>query len=112
MIKVVFEREGDSILGFRSRGHAGAADPGEDIVCSAVSALLFSVVNTLDHYHVLMDVKVVEKGFLSCEIKEDGKRNKEVQAILKVAEIGITGIVQEYSEFISMELIDRRIMSC
>lgn len=112
MIEVVFERQGDRLVAFRSRGHAGAADPGEDIVCAAVSALLFSVVNTLEHYHVLTDVRVGKKGFLSCEIKEDDGLTKEIQAILSVAHIGITGIVQEYSEFISMEVIDRRIMSC
>ena len=112
MIKVIFEREGDRLIAFSSQGHAGAADPGEDIVCAAVSALLFSVVNTLDEYHILIDVRLTDKGYLRCEIIEDENRGKEIQAILKVAEVGIRSIVQEYSEFISMEVIDRRIMSC
>lgn len=111
MIKVVFEQEEGILVAFSSKGHAEAGEPGEDIVCAAVSALLFSVVNTLDYYHTMLDLRVGTKGFLRCEIKE-GYKDKEIQAILQVAKIGITGIVQEYSEFISMEMIDRRIMSC
>lgn len=111
MIEVVFEQEEETIVAFSSRGHAQAGDPGEDIVCAAVSALLFSVVNTLDHYKAMLDLRVGNKGFLRCELKE-GYRDKAIQAILQVAKVGITGIVQEYSEYISMEVIDRRIMSC
>ncbi|HZK09894.1 MAG TPA: ribosomal-processing cysteine protease Prp [Clostridia bacterium] len=111
MIEVVFEQEDGLLVAFSSKGHAQAGDPGEDIVCAAVSALLFSVVNTLEHYHAMLDVKMGAKGFLRCELKE-GYRDKEIQAILQVAKIGISGIVQEYSEFISMDIIDRRIMSC
>ncbi len=111
MIKVVFEQEEELIRAFSSRGHAGSGVEGEDIVCAAVSALLFSVVNTLDHYQARMDLRMGKKGYLACEIK-DGYRDKEIQAILQVAKVGINSIVQEYSEFISMEVIDRRIMSC
>lgn len=111
MIKVVFEQEDDYILAFSSKGHAGLAAEGEDIVCAAVSALLFSVVNTLDHYRAMIDLRMSDKGYLRCEIKE-GHRDKEIQAILQVAKVGIDSIVQEYSQYISVEVIDRRIMSC
>lgn len=111
MIEVVFEQEDELLVAFSSRGHAEAGEEGQDIVCAAVSSLLFSVVNTLDYYQAMMDLRLGKKGYLRCEIKE-GHRDKEIQAILQVARVGIESIVQEYSEYISMEIIDRRIMSC
>ena len=49
MIKVTFFQNADrSFAGFEVRGHAGAAEAGEDIVCAAVSALVTNAVNSID----------------------------------------------------------------
>ena len=40
----------DEIVGFEIRGHANYDEYGKDLVCSAVTILAYSCVNTLDKY--------------------------------------------------------------
>ena len=37
-------------LDFLSKGHAGYAEEGQDIVCAAVSALIITTVNSLEEF--------------------------------------------------------------
>ena len=39
MIRIVFLEEGDRLIGFEARGHAGYAEYGADIVCGDVQPL-------------------------------------------------------------------------
>lgn len=48
MITVTVSKKDDSYREFLSRGHAGYAEEGQDIVCAAVSALIISTVNSLE----------------------------------------------------------------
>ena len=46
----VKKRNGISIWILLSRGHAGYAEEGQDIVCAAVSALIINTVNSLETF--------------------------------------------------------------
>ena len=49
MINVsLFEDSNKNVVGFEVSGHAEYADPGMDIVCSAVSALTITVINSIE----------------------------------------------------------------
>ena len=49
MINVsLFEDSNKNVVGFEVSGHAEYADPGMDIVCSAVSALTITVINSVE----------------------------------------------------------------
>ncbi len=50
MIHVTFIRTDKSCVGFQTEGHAGYADPGEDIVCAAVSALVINTINAIEEF--------------------------------------------------------------
>ena len=45
MTKVVFFKSGDNYWGFEEQGHSGFASSGEDILCSAISAMTMLVIN-------------------------------------------------------------------
>ena len=47
MIRIVMLRRNGATLGFECSGHAGYAEAGSDIVCSAVSALTAATANGL-----------------------------------------------------------------
>ena len=38
MIEVTFYSEGSRLTGFTVQGHSGLADPGEDVLCAAVTS--------------------------------------------------------------------------
>ena len=42
-----FRRADGTLIGYRSQGHTGYAEAGQDIVCAAVSALTQSTLNGL-----------------------------------------------------------------
>ena len=48
MTKVVFFKSKDAFWGFEEQGHAGFAESGEDIVCSALSAMTMLVINAIE----------------------------------------------------------------
>ncbi len=48
MIKVKIRKDEDRYVGFTCEGHAGYAEYGSDIVCSAVSMLVINTVNSID----------------------------------------------------------------
>ena len=49
MIKItIYENMRHEIMGFDASGHAGYADAGSDIVCSAASVLMINTINSID----------------------------------------------------------------
>ena len=51
MIKVtIYENKHHEIIGFDATGHAGYADAGSDIVCSAASVLMINTINSIDRF--------------------------------------------------------------
>jgi uncharacterized protein len=64
MIKIVVYEHNDHFVSLEMKGHANAAPKGEDLVCSAVSAIILGGLNSLtdggDHYETS-----VEEGHVS-----------------------------------------------
>ena len=57
MIEIIIHRRGNQYAGFVSKGHAGYAEEGYDIICAAVSVLTVNTINsieafTTDHFAV------------------------------------------------------------
>lgn len=50
MITFTLWRSGQQYRGFSSKGHAGYADEGMDVVCAAVSALVINTVNAVEAF--------------------------------------------------------------
>ena len=48
MIEIEIIRKGDRIISLTSKGHAGYADYGQDIVCAGTSAIIFGLFNAID----------------------------------------------------------------
>ena len=81
-----------------SKGHAGFADYGEDIVCSAISVLTINTVNSLDR---LTDDKFElftdeDKGIIRMNFHSPVSRDAEL--LLKSFELGIRSIYEQYGK--------------
>ena len=48
MTKITFFKHNDVFYGFKESGHAGFAESGSDIVCSALSAMTMLIVNAIE----------------------------------------------------------------
>ena len=71
MTKVfIYKNEKNECVGFKTFGHAGYAEEGEDIVCAAISVL---VINTMNSIEALTDTKASldtdeEEGYIEYKI--------------------------------------------
>ena len=45
---VIYQNSNSDYIGFTTNGHAGSDDPGHDIVCSAVSAIAITILNSIE----------------------------------------------------------------
>lgn len=89
----------DRITGFDISGHAGLAESGYDIICSAVSALAINTVNSIEE---LTDdcffTEEDESGFLKLNVVT---LSDSSELLLRSLYIGIKGIADEYgSEYV------------
>lgn len=100
MIHVTLFKRDDRYLGLHSEGHAGQGEYGFDIVCAGVSALLYSVAETLtEEYDVVVDID--QEGKMDIDIR--ALDDEHVQTIMKVADYGIKGIQRQYPEFVKLQ---------
>ena len=95
MINITVKKRIGSYLDFLSKGHAGYAEEGQDIVCAAVSALIITTVNSLEK---LTDDKfdVQEKdGFVSIHFRND--LSERGMLLMDSLLLGLTEIAGSYN---------------
>ena len=93
--KVKIEKINGSYEEFISKGHAGYAEAGQDIVCAAVSALIITTVNSLEKF---TDDKfdVQEKdGFVSIHFRND--LSERGMLLMDSLLLGLTEIAGSYN---------------
>ena len=96
MITIKVRKKNGSYEEFISKGHAGYAEEGQDIICAAVSALVINTVNSLEQL-TKDSIKAKEKdGFVSftftAPISEGGT------LLMDSLLLGLTEIEHSYSK--------------
>ncbi|MGN6713552.1 hypothetical protein SAMN02745136_00186 [Anaerocolumna jejuensis DSM 15929] len=92
----VYKDADGKITGFRSTGHAGFAESGQDIVCAAVSALVINTVNSIETFTSdTFDLKE-EEGMIDFRIVS--KPCNESTLLLNSLFLGINGIREDYGK--------------
>ncbi len=114
MIRAVISENADgAVTGFCISGHAGFAESGSDIICSAVSAIAYTALGYMDEAlseingsHVSYECEE-EQGYLKWERsslagflgeKADEKFNIQLDAVLKAMIIGLVQIRESYGK--------------
>ena len=95
MITITVKKRNGNYLEFVSKGHAGYAEEGQDIVCAAVSALIITTVNSLGKF---TDDKfdVQEKdGFVSIHFRND--LSERGMLLMDSLLLGLTEIAGSYN---------------
>lgn len=111
LIKGTFTRNQAGLISeFTLTGHAEAGPYGSDIVCSAVSALAISTVNSLDALAGVtpnIETNDAEGGYLHVALKEDDSMTQEQmnisQILLEHLLLGLQSIETEYLDFIEVQ---------
>ncbi len=109
MTRIVIRREGDRITSLMAQGHAGSAAAGDNIVCAAVSSLMYTAINALESVAgVLPKIgKDDRKALLSITLP-DTCESYDAQIILRTIIQGLTDISQEYPKMVRITTEDGR----
>lgn len=106
MIKIVFYKDSsDHFIGFKSVGHAGAGEYGEDVVCAAISVLIINTMNAIERFtDDKADCKMNAKqsGYLCYRLKGNG--SDDTQLLLKSLLLGIKGVMSENRKYIKLKI--------
>ncbi|MFB0957853.1 MAG: ribosomal-processing cysteine protease Prp [Clostridiaceae bacterium] len=105
MITVTMKRSDGGITGFTYEGHAGYADHGQDIVCSAVTAQLMMTYNGLETVlGIPLDLDMAsDGGYFSFSLKDPAEANVvKAQVLMETLKLGLLAIQTQYEENITL----------
>ena len=100
----IYTNQENAFTGFSCEGHAGYADRGEDIVCSAVSVLVINTINSIEVYtDAEFDIETEEEtGLIAFRLKHPA--NHDETLLIDSMILGLQGIQNDYGkEFLILE---------
>ncbi len=111
MIKFTFFKRDGIYYGFEEKGHAGYAESGDDIVCSAVSAMTMLIINAVEVVYAsdveytidedTTDIKVIAKGALP-EHEEDERKRFAISGLIEAYFLQLNDMLEEYYDYLDV----------
>lgn len=108
MTHIRLKYQNGQFIGFSAEGHAGYDNAEYDMVCTAISVLITTTINSLES---VAGIKPIynsideENGIISIDLPNgiDKAKMHDSQIILKTMLQGLKDIKQEFPEYISLE---------
>ena len=92
----IFQNKYKECVGFQTEGHAEYANPGQDIVCAAVSALIITTVNSLDAFTEEKIEVGEDDGYVSIHFKTNPNTERG-KLLMDSLILGLTEIEHSYN---------------
>lgn len=106
MISITLFRNRESYRGFKVTGHAGYANPGEDIICASVTSAVQLVANGLSECTgSKADVKVLENEVSVCVPNKECS-DTTIQAFLQAFYLHMTLLEEDYNDYITVTIVE------
>ena len=116
MTKVVFFKSNGVFWGFEEQGHSGFASSGEDILCSAISAMTMLVINAIEvaytseaDYEIdeeTANVRLTARGALP-NYESDEKKNFAISGLIMGYYYQLNDLVEEYYDYLEVDVIEK-----
>lgn len=113
MIKATFTYNQEvGIIAMGVEGHAGQAEKGHDIVCSAASILGYTVAQYLEYVKRLNGFEAephieLEDGYMLIVAKPTDKYIAEVLNAFFVAEVGYSLLAKNYPQYVNLKVFGK-----
>ena len=118
MTKIVFFRSNGIYYGFEEQGHTGYGESGEDILCSALSAMTMLIINAIEvtynsnvDYQIdekTTDIRLIAKSALP-KYEKDEKKQYAASGLIKAYFYQLMDLTEEYYDYLDVKEIERRI---
>ena len=116
MTKVVFFKSNGTFWGFEEQGHTGFAESGEDILCSALSAMTMLVINAIEiSYDSEVDY-IIDEETTNISVKarsalpsyeSDEKKRYAISGLIKAYFYQLNDLVEEYYDYLEVDVIEK-----
>lgn len=104
MTTIKFFKENENYMGFECSGHAGFAEEGSDILCSAISSLTQGACLGITKVLNLKAEISKADGFLKLELLENSEC---AQALLKTLKASLEDIREGSEKYIQIRVVKR-----
>lgn len=110
MIKASFFRQEDTdAIVLKVEGHAGQAEKGHDIICSAASILAYTIAQYLQYVHKQGGLQkkphvAIKDGDAFIVAKPTEEYEGEVLNAFFVAEVGYSLLAQNYPQYVELNM--------
>ncbi len=118
MTKITFYKSGGFYYGFEEQGHTGYGESGEDILCSALSAMTMLIINAIEvtyqstvDYDIdeeTTDIRLIAKAALP-KYEKDEKKQFAVSGLIQAYFYQLMDLVEEYYDYLDVCEIEREI---
>ena len=118
MTTVVFYKTGGIYYGFEEQGHTGYAESGDDVLCSAPSAMTMLIINTIEVSYAstvdytidekTTDIKLIAKSALP-KYEKDEKKQYAISGLIQAYFFQLMDLVEDYYEFLDVKEVEREI---
>ena len=118
MTTITFYKTDGVYYGFEEQGHTGYAESGDDILCSALSAMTMLIINTIEiSYSSNVDYTIDEKTTdirLICKsalpkYESDEKKSYAISGLIQAYFYQLMDLVEEYYEYLDVKTVEREI---
>ena len=116
MTKITFFKRDGVYYGFKETGHSGYADAGEDIVCSAISAMTMLIVNTVEVAYATDVEYTIDEDSTDVTVKipavldtseENATVRFAISGLLQGYFIQLMDMLEDYYDYLSVEESDK-----
>jgi len=105
MTSVLFKRNSGKLVSVHIEDHAGYADAGEDIVCSAISAISLTIANGITD---VLNVKAnctIKDGYLLINLEDLETEEIEMcQTLMETMLLGLKNVELGYGDYIKVKV--------
>ncbi len=118
MTTITFYKTNGIYYGFEEQGHTGFAESGEDILCSALSAMTMLIINTIEVSYAssvdytidekTTDIRLIAKSALP-KYESDAKKQFAISGLIQAYFFQLMDLVEEYYDYLDVKEIEREI---
>ena len=118
MTTITFYKSEGFYYGFEEQGHTGYGESGEDILCSALSAMTMLIINAIEvtydcnvDYTIdeeTTDIRLIAKSALP-KYEKDEKKQFAVSGLIQAYYYQLMDLVEEYYDYLDVKEIEREI---
>ena len=118
MTTITFYKSNGFYYGFEEQGHTGYAESGEDILCSALSAMTMLIINAIEvtyqssvDYDIdekTTDIRLIAKAALP-KYEKDERKQFAVSGLIQAYFYQLMDLVEEYYDYLDVKEIEREI---